>query len=186
MPEIIHRRVAGYHDWRLDGITDLILRAPGASVLDLGCNRGLVGFEFANNGATLVHGVDIDAECINVARHVFADLRSVSSQFEVADLTLGPDALKLLAMPDRYDIIVMLATYHKIKRQMPSAELSRLMTFLGKKTERFLGWRATSYEFDDNEVEMAALDRDLAPAGLKRIHTSYISKALGVAAIWGR
>ena len=66
----------GYHDIRLDGLTDLLLRARDASVLDLGCNRGLVGFEFANNGAQLVHGIDIYKEGIWTARQLFADLRN--------------------------------------------------------------------------------------------------------------
>lgn len=59
------RRVAGYHDIRLDGMLDLVIRARGASVMDVGCNRGLVGFEMANNGATLVHGCDNFAEGID-------------------------------------------------------------------------------------------------------------------------
>jgi ribosomal protein L11 methylase PrmA len=188
LPEIIHRRVAGYHDVRLDGISDLVLRAPGASVLDIGCNRGLVGFEFANNGATKVHGVDIDPDCINVARHVFADLRSVQSQFEVVDLTEGPSSLAVLSGfgSEPYDIVVMLATYHKIKRKMPSESLSKLMKAVGKQTKRYFGWRGTTEKHEENDAEIEALDRDLGPCGLVRIHTSRLSKALGVACIWER
>jgi SAM-dependent methyltransferase len=180
MSERLHRRVAGYHDIRLDGLTDLLLRAPGASVLDIGCNRGLVGFEFANNGASKVHGCDIYEEGIQTARHLFCDLRNCDSRFEVSDLT-KPNALDWC---DRqYSIVVMLATYHKLKRSMKPGDLSALTGRLGKMAGRYFAWRGTSKDAEANEDEMKALDRDL---GLKRVHTSYISKELGVAAIWER
>lgn len=180
----IERRVAGYHDIRMDGMTDLVVRARGASVFDVGCNRGLVGFEMANNGAKVVHGCDNYELGILTAKELFSDLRSVEIQFEVVDLSRGVAALKPFGNR-RYDIIVMLATYHKIKRIMSPELLAELMRDLGKRTVRYFAWRATSTQFDENEKEMANLDRDLGSAGLKRIHTSYISD-LGVAAIWQR
>lgn len=179
----LQRRVAGYHDIRLDGVLDLVIRAHGASVMDIGCNRGLVGFEMANNGARLVHGCDHYAEGIETARQLFADLRNCESQFEVVDLTEGAAALKVFG-DVRYDITLMLATYHKLKRVMEPAKLDGLMGELAARTIKWFGWRATSEKLAENHVEMKMLDRQLAP--LNRVHTSYISKTLGVAAIWER
>ncbi len=176
----LQRRVAGYHDIRLDGLTDIVTRAPGQKVLDLGCNRGLVGFEMANNGAVAVHGCDIDEECIQTARNVFADLRAVQGRFEVVDLT------KEIPFPnERYDIVLCIATYHKIKRVMKPGNLSALMVNLGKRTDKFFVWRGNG---DNGEAasEMAALDRDMRDCGLKRVHTSELSLTLGLAAIWAR
>ena len=180
----MQRRVAGYHDIRMDGMTDLVMRAKDASVLDIGCNRGLVAFEFANNGARIVAGCDNYAEGIETARHIFADLRHISSQFEVVDLTKS-GALKVFREPV-YDIVVMLATYHKLKRIMKPDALSELMQDIGKRTLHYFGWRGTSDKPDENEEEIDALDHDLSGVGLQRIHTSYISRELAVAAIWGR
>ena len=180
----VQRRVAGYHDVRMDGISDLILRAKDMRVFDIGCNRGLVGLEFAQNGAKAIHGCDIFAEGINTAREVFADLRYVESRFEVVDLTGGPKSLEKFT--ERYDITLCLATYHKLKRVMPSSELTALMQHFGRWTKLYFGWRGTSDKPDENDEEIANLDRDLKPVGLVRIHTSYISKELGVAAIWSR
>lgn len=179
------RRVAGHHDLRLDGMLDLVIRARGSSVMDIGCNRGLVGFEMANNGATTVHGCDNYAEGIEVARHLFADLRNVEHQFECVDLTHGPIALKAFGVRN-YDIVLMLATYHKLKRIMSEEALADLMKHFGKSTVRWFGWRGTSEKANENELEMLALDRTFKHCGLKRIHTSYISHTLGVAAIWER
>ncbi len=181
----IMRRVAGYHDLRLDGMMDLVIRARGATVLDVGCNRGLVGFELANNGADLVHGCDNFADGIKTARELFIDLRNVRSKFEVVDLTEGPGLLRAHFM-SAYEIVLLLATYHKLKRSMSASALADLMTYLGRVTGRYFAWRGTSDKPDDNEEEIVALDRDLGEVGLKRVHTSYISDALGVAAIWER
>ncbi len=176
----LQRRVAGYHDIRLDGLTDIVTRAPGMRVLDLGCNRGLVGFEMANNGAAVVHGCDIEPDCINVARGVFIDLRSVQSRFEVVDLT------KEIPFPgERYDIVLCIATYHKIKRVMSVGDLSALMVNLGKRTDKFFVWRGNGDQ-KEAESEMAALDRDMRECKLKRVHTSELSLTLGLAAVWAR
>ncbi len=180
------RRVAGHHDIRMDGITDLVIRALGATVMDIGCNRGLVGFEMANNGARSVHGCDNYAEGIETARQLFADLRNCDSQFECLDLTKGPAVFDVFGKHTQYDIVLMLATYHKLKRIMPTDALSMLMQHLGLRTLKYFGWRGTSEKKNENELEIYALDRDMKVAGLKRIHTSYISQTLGVAAIWAR
>lgn len=185
MTYVGERRVAGFHDFRLDGMTDLVLRAHGASVMDVGCNRGLVGFEMANNGAALVHGCDFYELGITTARELFADLRSVKSQFEVVDLTKGVAALQPFG-DQPYDITIMLATYHKVSRSMSPESLSGLMQNLGSRTRQFFAWRATSKQHEKNEAEMEAVDKDLREVGMKRIHTSYISDELGVAAIWGK
>lgn len=181
----IQRRVAGYHDFRLDGISDLVLRAKGKSVFDIGCNRGLVGLEFANNQAAIVHGCDNFVDGITTAREVFADIRSVQSRFEVVDLTKGPQALSAFA-GQYYDITLCLATYHKLKRIMEPKHLTDLMQHFGRFTKGYFGWRGTSDKPAENDEEIEALDRALKQVGLVRIHTSYISSELGVAAIWAR
>jgi 2-polyprenyl-3-methyl-5-hydroxy-6-metoxy-1,4-benzoquinol methylase len=180
----LQRRVAGYHDIRMDGITDLVVRAKGRSVMDIGCNRGLVAFEFANNGSTLVHGCDIWEPGVLFARELFADLRAVESKFEVVDLT-KPEPLKAFGN-QKYDITVMLATYHKLKRVMTPASLTSLVKHLGERTNQYFAWRGTSHQIAENKVELANLDRDLGALSFKRVHTSSISRELGLAAIWER
>ena len=176
------RRVAGYHDLRLDGISDLLFRARDASVLDIGCNRGLVSFEFANNGAALVHGCDYYKEGVHTACELFADILGVKSHFEVVDLTGGPAALKKAFGRDyksRYDIVLFLAVYHKLKRQMADKDLFALVKHLGERAGRYFAWRGAHPE--DDEIAPA-----LKKAGLTLIQTSEISNTIGPAAIWAR
>lgn len=180
----VQRRVAGPNDIRLDGISDLLMRARKTSVLDIGCNRGMVGFEFALNGAKLVHGCDIYEKGIETAREIFADLRNCESRFEVMDLTEGPKSMVKFEGP--YDIVLCLATYHKLKRIMSPEDLTKLVEHFGRLTKKYFAWRGTSDKPAENEEEIRALDRDLKPVGLQRVHTSYLSSDLGVAAIWSR
>lgn len=175
------RRVQGEHDIRLDGIGDLLHRARGASVFDIGCNRGKVGEEFARNGASRVMGCDVDEPCIWVCRENFADMRAMPHRFETVDLTGGERAMKDAFGKDadlQHDIVLCLATYHKLKRAMAASELSKLMRYFGTKTAKYFGWRGY-------EDEIAPLDKDLGAAGLTRMHTSMISD-IQPAAIWAR
>lgn len=181
----VQRRVAGINDIRLDGMLDLMVRAKGHSVFDIGCNRGMIGYQFYLHGAAVVHGCDNYEVGIQTAREVFADLRNVISRFEVVDLAQGPKSLSMFNA-DGYDIVLCLATYHKLKRIMSPTEMTALTRFWGKWTRKYFGWRGTSDKPDDNEEEIIALDRDLKLEGLRRIHTSYLSSELGVACIWGR
>lgn len=178
-------RIRGSGLDRLDGLSDLYPRMRGAKVFDVGMNRGGVSYDAARAGARLVHGCDIYREGVEAARELFADLRDVESCFAVADLTKGPEALSVFRGMT-YDVTLCLATYHKLKRVMPKDALSALVQHLGRWTVGHFAWRGTSEKHNENDAEMAALDRDLGQAGLVRIHTSYISEELGVAAIWAR
>lgn len=178
-------RIRGCGLDRLDGLADLYPRMRGAKVFDIGMNRGGVGYDVARAGARLVHGCDVYEKGVETARELFADLRDVESCFEVADLTKGPGALSVFRGMT-YDVTLCLATYHKLKRVMSSEELSELMRHFGGWTAGWFAWRGTSDKPDENDAEMTQLDKDLGQSGLVRIHTSYISTELGVAAIWGR
>lgn len=178
-------RIRGCGFDRLDGLSDLYPRMRGAKVFDLGMNRGLVSIDVARAGARLVHGCDIYRQGVESARELFADLRDVESCFEVLDLTKGPLALDVFKGMT-YDVTFCLATYHKLKRTMPPRVLTELVRHLGRWTNDYFAWRGTGDKADENDAEIDALDRDLGTEGFRRIHTSYISTDLGVAAIWAR
>jgi SAM-dependent methyltransferase len=184
LSDLPQRRVAGYHDIRMDGMVDLVMRAKSASILDIGCNRGLVGFEFANNGAALVHGCDIYEPGIRTAREIFADMRSVQSRFECVDLTVA-GALQTAFGDQRYDIVLMLATYHKLKRIMGMTAQEQLMREIGNRTIKYFAWRGTSKDHKENMDEIKRIDK-YYEQDFKRIHHSTISETLGAAAIWRR
>lgn len=177
------RRVAGQHNYRLDGMGDILCRARDRSVLDLGCQFGQVGQDFVNNGCSKLHGCDNDPFCIEIASHWFHNYRQVDSKFVVADLARGPVALKEAFGDDKYDIILMVAVFHKLKRIMDARLLADLMRDIGARTDKYFCWRATSDKPGENAEEMNNLDKWL---GLKRVHTSTLSQQLSHCAIWIR
>lgn len=179
----LQRRVAGRHDVRLDGMIDLLARCRDASVLDVGCNRGHVALDFYRHYASIVHGCDNFIEGIEVARQNFADKRDVDSKFEVVDLTV-PDCFAPAFGRNAYDIVVVLATIHKLRRIMPPKDTMRLVRDMGDRTKKLFAWRATSDKPEENEEEMKFLDENLMFCKLKRVHTSYLSESLGQCAIW--
>ena len=173
------RRVVGIHDIRFDGLSDLLLRARGCSVLDIGCNRGHIGYEFAVNGARLVHGCDIYAPGIATARQWFAELPHVVSQFEVVNLEAGPAALTKAFGVGGYDIVLFIGVLHKLKRVMKPEALSALIRHLGSLALRYFAWNGYT-------ADLGSMDLELLPLGLARIHTSELALPGRPAAIWRR
>lgn len=169
------RRVTGIHDIRFEGLSDLLLRARGCSVIDIGMNRGHVAYDFFLNGARLVHGCDIDGASVQAARHWFSELQHVQSQFEVVDLEKGPSSLDPFG-PEGYDIVLFIGVYHKLKRVMTPEALANLVAHLGSRAITYLGWNGYA-------EDLAAMDSALS---LKRLHTSELAIPGRIAAIWKR
>lgn len=176
------RTVYGFHGDRLAGLRDLFQYAGGMSVLDIAMNHGLVSLEFARRGVSLVHGCDYHEPGVLAARAVFAEFK-IRSRFEVVDLTGGPEALQGAFGADylpRYDIVLFLGIYHKLKDQISDAEIERLVRDLAARAGVYFVVRAAS----------SALLNELAPmlskAGLTKVHFSALSLVVGPMEIWQR
>jgi 2-polyprenyl-3-methyl-5-hydroxy-6-metoxy-1,4-benzoquinol methylase len=172
------RRVMGIHEIRFDGLSDLLLRAHGCSVFDVGCNRGHVGWDFAMNGASVVHGCDIDGPSIQCARMWFSEHPHVVSKFEVVDLTKGPTAVAAAFGDQDYDIVLLIGVQHKLKRIMAAADLSSLISHLGDRALTYFGWNGYA-------EDLAQMDEALR-GKLVRVHTSELALPGRPAAIWKR
>lgn len=171
----VQRRIISFSAFRLDGLGDLLARASGASVLDIGCNRGAVCHDFVLAGAKLVHGCDNGKETdgtttVSTANKWFADIRSVESRFELVDLTGGSGALKKAFGNDyrrEYDFVLFLAVYHKLRRVMELPALLHLVDHLAHHCGKFFVWRGSREELDEFEPTLIA-------KGFRRVHYSEI------------
>lgn len=152
----------------------LLDAAAGASVLDVGCNRGLVGYEFARCGASLIHGIDKNPQAIATAKHLFDDV-DCTSKFILWDLANGlPTAVGLA---HEYTFVLMLGVVHKLRRVMSPASLEKLIDDLAARTKACFAWNGFADEF-------AMIDRIFSGRGFK-IATRHQSPAFNVA-VWER
>lgn len=173
------RRVVGIHEIRFDGLSDLLLRAHGCSVFDVGCNRGHLSWDFALNGARIVHGCDIDGPSIQCARMWFSEHPHVESKFEVVNLEQGPNAVRDAFGEQSYDIVLLIGVQHKLRRAMADKDLEILLVHLGRRADKYFGWNGY-------ETDLPQMDRCLDAVGLKRAHTSALAFSNKPAAIWRR
>lgn len=187
----VQRRIINFSGFRLDGLADILPRASGASVFDVGCNRGAVCHDLVLAGANLVHGCDNYAQGMQTANEWFADIRSVKSKFEVVDLTGGGAAIEKAFGADllpQYDIMIFLAIYHKLWRVMDKNELRNLVVWLIDHTGKFFVWRGSLEERNELHPLMES-------KGFKLVHYSeicevelpeYKNPVPQPAAIWSR
>jgi ribosomal protein L11 methylase PrmA len=170
----------GSHGDRLCGLHDFLCYAEGKTVLDIAMNHGLIGFEFARHGATLVHGCDIDAPAVDAAREIFSEL-AIPSKFQVVDVARGPATLETAFGHEylpKYDIVLFLGIYHKLKDQASEPIIAELVRHLISRTAEFFVLRTADPKLRD---ELAMI---LTEAGLRRVHFSDLSPIVGAVEIW--
>jgi len=108
------KRFKGTWEDRLDGIFDPNVNYTGKSVLDVGCNMGVVAYEISKLKPSSIHGIDILRPHIQTAKMIFLG-SSVESRFDC--LNLGSQKLRRVLRP-QYDIVMLLAVYHHMQDSM--------------------------------------------------------------------
>jgi 2-polyprenyl-3-methyl-5-hydroxy-6-metoxy-1,4-benzoquinol methylase len=131
----IGRRLLGKRNFsgnlfdRLRGLDFLLEQCADCTIMDIGCNEGLVAYEFARNGAKLVHGFDRDGQRVRFARRLFRDV-PIESRFVRTNLAVSGAEFQAkhrsVLLPE-YDIVLFLGVYHHLKRQMPVHRLHGLV-----------------------------------------------------------
>ena len=90
------------------GLQDALAEARGKTVLDLGCAEGLLSIEFAKAGAVEVHGIELLADHLAVARSISKGYPQISyRQGHLDDLALSEPT------PKQFDIVLALGVIHK-------------------------------------------------------------------------
>ena len=148
---------------RLDGVSHLLTEVEGKSVLDLGCNRGLVCYEFAVAGAAYVSGVDKNEQAIATARHLFDDVTTCRWKFAHRDLVYG-----LPYDEEVFDFILLLGVYHKLRRVMNQKGLNCLVAQASHGVRTFV-WNGFPEEFAlINDVLKSEFDHDYRVANVQQ------------------
>jgi len=118
-----HTELPGERDWfsRWDLIYSALRGVlPGARVLDLGCNLGLVATHCMLCGAKQVTGVDVYDDILDAARMV-ANAAGVEVDFIKGDLN-SPDFVDWL-LKQEYDVVLALSVAHWIENRDQAARI---------------------------------------------------------------
>jgi len=118
-----HTELPGERDWfsRWDLIYSALRGVlPGARVLDLGCNLGLVATHCMLCGAKQVTGVDVYDDILDAARTV-ANAAGVKIDFVKGDLN-SPDFVDWL-LEQEYDVVLALSVAHWIENRDQAARI---------------------------------------------------------------
>jgi len=139
----INKLYAGSDLQRLYGLDKLLNDCSGSSILDIGMAKGLVSYEFARNGASKCHGMDINKESVNFCNTLFHK-SSLDFKFIHKNLAEEPQSLNI-DFPEKYDIVLLLGVWKKVERQMNNK--NKFMDFIcsvEEKTSKYLAIRTTS------------------------------------------
>lgn len=125
----------------------------------------------------MVHGCDNGLEhdgttTVSTANKWFADDRSIEARFEFVDLRGGPGAVKKSFgkhYREKYDFVLMLAVYHKLRRVMPLDDLLFLVDHFAHHCGKFFVWRGS-------DGERAEFEPVLLGRGFELVHESRISQ----------
>jgi 2-polyprenyl-3-methyl-5-hydroxy-6-metoxy-1,4-benzoquinol methylase len=102
----------------------------GKTVLDAGCNVGILAYEISKLGPAFIHAIDGSRPVLNAARLIF---RSVETPHRL-DLVNLADDTRLRAMLERsYDIVQLLAVYQHVARARGDAPARRMVATLAER-----------------------------------------------------
>jgi 2-polyprenyl-3-methyl-5-hydroxy-6-metoxy-1,4-benzoquinol methylase len=105
-----HERIAGLFDCGID--------FSGKSILDVGCNMGIVSYEISKRAPSSIHGLDNYQGALRVAEAIFSAV-PVESRFDLIDLR-NERKLQRILLPS-YDIVLLMEVYHQVKKKSPQA-----------------------------------------------------------------
>jgi SAM-dependent methyltransferase len=127
----VRKRFKGTWDDRLDGLFSAGVDYAGKSILDIGCNMGVVAYEISKRGPGSIHGIDNLKPHIETARMIFLG-SPVPSRFDC--LNLGSRRLRRVLQP-QYDIVMLLAVYHHMQRSLGPDKALRVLSDIAKRAQ---------------------------------------------------
>lgn len=132
----------GHWDDRVAGLVELELPVEGASILDIGCNMGILGYELCKLSPSFYHGVERMRVHAFVARMIFQGVRV---EHKIDRINVGRKKVREKVLRDSYDIVLYLAVHQHIKKQIGEAAANEIFVDLLKRSRRCLVFRGPDY-----------------------------------------
>jgi SAM-dependent methyltransferase len=106
------KRFAGTWEDRIADLFDAGIDFRGRTVLDVGCNMGIVAYEVSKKSPETIHGLDVYKPAIRIARRIFSGV-PIKHRFDVVDIC---DERKLRScLSPSYDIVLLLSVWHHLR-----------------------------------------------------------------------
>jgi 2-polyprenyl-3-methyl-5-hydroxy-6-metoxy-1,4-benzoquinol methylase len=162
-PPIQGTRVGRPWRQRLEDLLACEVDYVGKTVLDAGCNVGILAYEIAKLGPSFIHAIDGSRPVLNAARLIF---RSVETPHRLDLVNLADDQRLGAVLEPGYDIVQLLAVYQHVERARGEMVARRMLATLAERCkETFIVASNPNYLPAVNEVLSAAglsLERETA------------------------
>ena len=129
-PQIVGTRVGRPWRQRLEDLLACEVDYRGKTVLDAGCNVGILAYEIAKLGPSFVHAIDGSQPELDAARVI---LRSVEIPTRVDLVDLADDAQLRAVLDPAYDIVQLLAVYQHVHKARGDAAARRMLATLAER-----------------------------------------------------
>ncbi len=129
----------------------------GKTVLDAGCNVGILAYEIAKRGPAFIHLLDGSREMLHAAKLIF---RSVETPHRLDLVDLANDRKLREVLRPAYDVVQLLAVYQHLARARGDPTARRTLATLAERcTETFVA--------ASNPAFLGAIAETLTAAGLR-------------------
>jgi 2-polyprenyl-3-methyl-5-hydroxy-6-metoxy-1,4-benzoquinol methylase len=128
-PPIVGTRVGRPWRQRLEDLLACEVDYRGKTVLDAGCNVGILAYELSKLGSSFIHAIDGSQPELEAARVI---LRSVEIPTRVDLVDLADDARLRTILDPGYDIVQLLAVYQHVQRGRGDAAARRMLATLAE------------------------------------------------------
>jgi 2-polyprenyl-3-methyl-5-hydroxy-6-metoxy-1,4-benzoquinol methylase len=178
-PPIQGTRVGRLWRQRLEDLVACEIDYAGKTVLDAGCNVGILAYEIAKLGPSFIHAIDGSRPVLNAARLIF---RSVEAPHRLDLVNLADDQRLRAVLEPGYDIVQLLAVYQHVERARGEMGARRMLATLAERSkETFIVASNPHYLPAVNEVLSATglnLERETASPVRRVKHLVFRRRAL--------
>lgn len=96
---------------RMSGLEDI--RVRGKTVLDVGCNMGIIGYELCKREPAHYHGIEVSEAHADVARSIFL---AVSTPHDIHTGNILDTSVRSAVLRPAYDVVLLLAVVHHLEK----------------------------------------------------------------------
>jgi 2-polyprenyl-3-methyl-5-hydroxy-6-metoxy-1,4-benzoquinol methylase len=155
-PPIQGTRVGRPWRQRLEDLLACEIDYANKTVLDAGCNVGILTYEISKLGPSFIHAIDGSHPVLNAARLILRSIETAPRR----SLNLANDKRLRAVLEPSYDIVQLLAVHQHVERARGGAAARRMLATLAERcSETFIAASQPDY--------LPAIIEVLSSAGLR-------------------